>query len=138
MRSRAMVSLGSASATMRPCHSQRPYDCWPNVSSSREAGSQADNTRSVKHRRLATTARDPANAQTFHALENRVALVLKMLGRLIAHPPPDRCRPRATPLCDAFVLRLCATPSCYAFVQRLRATPLCYAFVLRLCATPSV
>src|SRR5437870_13366035 len=35
-------------------------------------------------------ALDPANAQTFHALENRVALVLKMLGRLIAHPPPDR------------------------------------------------
>ena len=35
-------------------------------------------------------ALDPANAQAFHALENRVALVLKMLGRLIAHPPPDR------------------------------------------------
>ena len=37
-----------------------------------------------------TAALDPANAQDFHALENRVALVLKMLGRLIAHPPPDR------------------------------------------------
>ena len=35
-------------------------------------------------------ALDPANAQAFHALENRVALVVKMLGRLIAHPPPDR------------------------------------------------
>src|SRR6266704_6070920 len=35
-------------------------------------------------------ALDPANAQAFHALESRVALVLKMLGRLIAHPPPDR------------------------------------------------
>ena len=35
-------------------------------------------------------ALDPANAQDFHALENRVALVVKMLGRLIAHPPPDR------------------------------------------------
>src|SRR5213596_1848879 len=35
-------------------------------------------------------ALDPANAQAFHALETRVALVVKMLGRLIAHPPPDR------------------------------------------------
>src|SRR5213596_2897806 len=35
-------------------------------------------------------ALDPANAQDLHALENRVALVVKMLGRLIAHPPPDR------------------------------------------------
>ncbi|PYO30331.1 MAG: hypothetical protein DMD51_10170 [Gemmatimonadetes bacterium] len=35
-------------------------------------------------------ALDSGNAAAFHALENRVALVLKMLGRLIAHPPPDR------------------------------------------------
>jgi len=35
-------------------------------------------------------ALDLTNAAALHALENRVALVLKMLGRLIAHPPPDR------------------------------------------------
>ena len=35
-------------------------------------------------------ALDPTNAQAIGVLENRVALVLKMLGRLIAHPPPDR------------------------------------------------
>src|SRR2546421_292010 len=35
-------------------------------------------------------ALDPVHAQAIRALENRVALVLKMLGRLIAHPPPDR------------------------------------------------
>lgn len=35
-------------------------------------------------------ALDPGNAHAIHALENRVAVVLKMLGRLIAHPPPDR------------------------------------------------
>src|SRR5438034_9768559 len=35
-------------------------------------------------------ALDPANAQAFHALETRVAPVVTMRGRLIAHPPPDR------------------------------------------------
>jgi len=35
-------------------------------------------------------ALDPTNAHAIHALENRVAIVLKMLGRLIAHPPPER------------------------------------------------
>jgi four helix bundle protein len=35
-------------------------------------------------------ALDPAHSQTIRALENRVALILKMLGRLIANPPPDR------------------------------------------------
>lgn len=35
-------------------------------------------------------ALDPASASVIHALENRVALVRKMLGRLIAHPPSDR------------------------------------------------
>ncbi|OLC03027.1 MAG: hypothetical protein AUH45_07070 [Gemmatimonadetes bacterium 13_1_40CM_69_22] len=35
-------------------------------------------------------ALDPTNAQAIRVLENRVALVLKMLGRLIAHPPPDK------------------------------------------------
>lgn len=33
---------------------------------------------------------DPKHAPAIHALENRVALIQKMLGRLIAHPPPDR------------------------------------------------
>ena len=35
-------------------------------------------------------ALDPVHVQATHALEGRVALVIKMLGRLIAHPPPDR------------------------------------------------
>src|SRR2546427_12175493 len=35
-------------------------------------------------------ALDPTNAQAIRVLENRVALVLKMLGRLIAHSPPDK------------------------------------------------
>ncbi|HVH67242.1 MAG TPA: four helix bundle protein [Gemmatimonadales bacterium] len=35
-------------------------------------------------------ALDPVHSQAIHALEGRVALVIKMLGRLIAHPPPDR------------------------------------------------
>ncbi|HYT71477.1 MAG TPA: four helix bundle protein [Gemmatimonadales bacterium] len=35
-------------------------------------------------------ALDPAHSQAIRALENRVALILKMLGRLIDHPPPDR------------------------------------------------
>ncbi|HMH82631.1 MAG TPA: four helix bundle protein [Gemmatimonadales bacterium] len=35
-------------------------------------------------------ALDPVHAQAIHAVESRVALVIKLLGRLIAHPPPDR------------------------------------------------
>ena len=35
-------------------------------------------------------ALDPAQAQSAHALEGRVALIIKMLGGLIANPPPDR------------------------------------------------
>ena len=35
-------------------------------------------------------ALDPIHSETIHAIEGRVALVIKMLGRLIAHPPPDR------------------------------------------------
>src|SRR5439155_24729565 len=54
-------------------------------------------------------------------------------GRLIAHPPPDKCRRGS---CYAVALRSCVTPLCYAFVLRLCVTPLCYAFVLRPCVTP--
>ena len=35
-------------------------------------------------------ALDPGHSHAFHLLEGRVAVVIKMLGRLIAHPPPDR------------------------------------------------
>ena len=35
-------------------------------------------------------ALDPVHAQAIDAVEGRVALVIEMLGRLIAHPPPDR------------------------------------------------
>jgi four helix bundle protein len=37
-----------------------------------------------------SAALNPAHAHAFHMLEGRVAVVIKMLGRLIAHPPPDR------------------------------------------------
>src|SRR5213079_2018835 len=35
-------------------------------------------------------ALDPTQARAIHEIEGRVALVIKALGRLIAHPPPDR------------------------------------------------
>jgi len=35
-------------------------------------------------------ALDPAHARSIHEIEGRVALVIKTLGRLIAHPPPDK------------------------------------------------
>jgi len=35
-------------------------------------------------------ALDPVHARTIHEIEGRVALVIKTLGRLIAHPPADR------------------------------------------------
>jgi four helix bundle protein len=35
-------------------------------------------------------ALDPVHAHAIHEIEGRVALVIKTLGRLIAHPPPDR------------------------------------------------
>jgi len=35
-------------------------------------------------------ALDPVHAHAIHEVEGRVALVIKTLGRLIAHPPPDR------------------------------------------------
>lgn len=35
-------------------------------------------------------ALDPGHAHAIQALESRVALVQKMLGRLIAHPPSER------------------------------------------------
>jgi four helix bundle protein len=35
-------------------------------------------------------ALDASHAHAAHILEGRVALIIKMLGRLIAHPPPDR------------------------------------------------
>lgn len=35
-------------------------------------------------------ALDPVHSETIHAIEGRVALIIKMLSRLIAHPPPDR------------------------------------------------
>src|SRR5256714_5618446 len=34
-------------------------------------------------------ALDPVHARTLHHIEGRVALVIKTLGRLMAHPPPD-------------------------------------------------
>ena len=34
-------------------------------------------------------ALDPVHAHAIHEIEGRVALVIKTLGRLIAHPPPD-------------------------------------------------
>src|SRR2546430_7255873 len=58
MRTRAMVSVGSGSATMRPCHSQRPRLCRPSVSPTREAPSHERETvtqttlhKNVAHRR---------------------------------------------------------------------------------------
>jgi four helix bundle protein len=33
---------------------------------------------------------DKERARQIRALENRAALIVKMIGRLIAHPPPDR------------------------------------------------
>jgi len=33
---------------------------------------------------------DPERAQEIRPLENRVSLAMKMIGRLLAHPPPDR------------------------------------------------
>ena len=35
-------------------------------------------------------ALDLSQARAIHEIEGRVALVIKTLGRLIAHPPPDR------------------------------------------------
>ena len=35
-------------------------------------------------------ALDPSQARAIHEIEGRVALVIKALGRLIAHPPPDK------------------------------------------------
>jgi hypothetical protein len=35
-------------------------------------------------------ALDLGHAREIHALEGRVAVVLELLGRLLAHPPPDR------------------------------------------------
>src|SRR5256885_3881162 len=35
-------------------------------------------------------ALDPVHARAIHEIESRVALIIKALGRLIAHPPPDR------------------------------------------------
>jgi len=35
-------------------------------------------------------ALDPVHAHAIHEIEGRVALVIKALGRLIAHPPPDK------------------------------------------------
>ena len=35
-------------------------------------------------------ALDPVHARAIHEIEGRVALVIKTLGRLIAHPPPDK------------------------------------------------
>jgi four helix bundle protein len=37
-----------------------------------------------------SAALDPVRARAIHEIESRVALVIKTLGRLIAHPPPDR------------------------------------------------
>jgi four helix bundle protein len=34
-------------------------------------------------------ALDPASSHILHEIEGRLALVIKALGRLIAHPPPD-------------------------------------------------
>jgi len=35
-------------------------------------------------------ALDPVHAHAIHEIEARVALIIKTLGRLMAHPPPDR------------------------------------------------
>ncbi len=35
-------------------------------------------------------ALDPIHASAIHEIEGRVALIVKTLGRLMAHPPPDR------------------------------------------------
>ncbi len=35
-------------------------------------------------------ALDPIHARAIHEIEGRVALIVKTLGRLMAHPPPDR------------------------------------------------
>ena len=35
-------------------------------------------------------ALDPVHAPAIHEIEGRVALIIKTLGRLMAHPPPDR------------------------------------------------
>src|SRR5438105_15261927 len=35
-------------------------------------------------------ALDPVHARAIHEIEGRVALIIKTLGRLMAHPPPDR------------------------------------------------
>ena len=35
-------------------------------------------------------ALDPIQARAIHEIEGRVALIIKTLGRLMAHPPPDR------------------------------------------------
>ena len=35
-------------------------------------------------------ALDPVHAHAIHEIEGRVALIIKTLGRLVAHPPPDR------------------------------------------------
>jgi len=35
-------------------------------------------------------ALDPVHAHAVHEIEGRVALIIKTLGRLMAHPPPDR------------------------------------------------
>src|SRR5947199_8463689 len=43
----------------------------------------------LPQRRVAA-ALDPAHARAIHATEGRVALSIKTLGRLLAHPPPDR------------------------------------------------
>src|SRR5438128_12600431 len=43
----------------------------------------------VTHLRVAA-ALDAAHARTISALEGRVIVISKMIGRLHAHPPPDR------------------------------------------------
>jgi len=43
----------------------------------------------VTHLRVAA-ALDAAHAHTITALEGRVIVISKMIGRLHAHPPPDR------------------------------------------------
>src|SRR5207249_11467395 len=54
MRSRAIVSCGSASATMRPCHSQRPRLCRPRVSPGRETSHENKTvTQTTLHKNVA-------------------------------------------------------------------------------------
>ena len=43
----------------------------------------------LTHLRVAA-ALDPIHARAIHEIEGRVALIIKTLGRLMAHPPPDR------------------------------------------------